>query len=69
MSQEHEEKLIALKEAAWQGRAGGFDIERAAEMEVLRDTLRMKKKNPQRSVLPPLSTDNSNNAVSRHRVI
>lgn len=60
---EHEEKLMSVREASWQGRAAGFDIDRSAEIEALRESIRVKKKNLQRGELPPIgsSSDLNNN--------
>ena len=64
--QAREDRLIAQREAEWQGRAEGFDHSRAVhssqDVDALRDSIRMKKKNAQRGDLPPLS-DVSNNMV------
>jgi len=60
----HEEKLLALRESAWHGRAEGMDIDRSQDIDTLRESLRARKgaKNPQRGELPPLLSDVSNNA-------
>ena len=56
---------MALREASWQGRAEGMDIDRSHE---LRDSRNFKvgglRKKVQRGELPPLLSDASNNAVS-----
>eukprot|EP01034_Spumella_vulgaris_P025554 gene25554-32024_t len=55
VSTAHDDKIIALKESAWQGRSGGMDIDRNGESELLRESIRMRKKNLQRGELPPIS--------------
>lgn len=64
--QAHEEQLMALREASWQGRAEGMDIDRSHD---LRDSRTFKvgglRKKVQRGELPPLLSDVSNNAVCK----
>jgi hypothetical protein len=53
--QAHDDKLIALKESAWQGRSGGMDIDRNSDGDLLRESIRLRKKNLQRGELPPIN--------------
>ncbi len=71
ISQAHDEKLIALKESAWHGRSGGFDIsesnadaEPPSSLLLLRDSVKLRKKNIQRGELPPLGENNNSSLVS-----
>jgi hypothetical protein len=61
--QVHDDKLIAFRESAWQGRSGGMDIDRNADADFLRESIRLRKKKLQRGELPPIS-DNVVSGVS-----
>lgn len=41
-----------MREAAWQGRSEGFDNNRASDVDLVRESLRLRKKNTKE--LPPL---------------
>lgn len=66
----HEERLQALREAAWNGRAEGMDVSKSLDFAAGKQSLRLmkanaskSKKNLQRGELPPLNEVSSNNAV------
>lgn len=64
----HEEKLLALRESAWHGRAAGLDISTDFDtMNPLASSTSLKvkgKKQLQRGELPPL--DHSANNLARN---
>eukprot|EP01038_Epipyxis_sp_PR26KG_P009467 gene9467-12754_t len=58
---DHEEKLLSLREASWNGRSAGLDIDKTSDLDVnMRESIRIRKKNLQRGELPPLSESSNN---------
>lgn len=63
---------MAIRESAWQGRAEGFDKHTSSntfknnEIDLLKESIKLKKKNIQRGELPPLISDITNNIGSNN---